>query len=95
MRYRAIYSTMASGGRIEWSATDDAAALADAQLWADQYDHGYLVRLTTAVTGEPERQVYPTVPAPHRYVAERAGWRTCAVCGQGANAHIHTTGEPS
>jgi hypothetical protein len=26
---------------------------------------------------------------PHAYVPERGGWRTCAICGQGANASIH------
>ena len=26
---------------------------------------------------------------PHQYQAERSGWRTCAICGRGANAAIH------
>lgn len=31
----------------------------------------------------------PPPPERHRYVAERSGWRTCRLCGQGANASVH------
>lgn len=26
---------------------------------------------------------------PHTYEAEKSGWRTCRICGRGANAGIH------
>ena len=29
---------------------------------------------------------------PHAYVSQGMNWRTCAVCGRGANARIHRGG---